>query len=124
MNIKFYICNHCKNIVTFMQNKGVPVMCCSEKMTEIIPNTTDAAAEKHVPVVTINENSIEVSVGSVNHPMEEKHSIKWICVEKNDGFEVKYLNPGEEPKKTFALKDGEKVNAVYAYCDLHGLWKA
>ena len=107
-----------------MQNKGVPVMCCSEKMTEIIPNTTDAAAEKHVPVVTINENSIEVSVGSVNHPMEEKHSIKWICVEKNDGFEVKYLNPGEEPKKTFALKDGEKVNAVYAYCDLHGLWKA
>lgn len=124
MNVKFYVCKHCGNIVTFVENKGVPVMCCGEKMSEITANTTEAATEKHVPVVDVCENKVTVNVGSVEHPMEEKHSIKWICVETESGFQIKHLNPGEKPVKCFRICDGDSVKNVYAYCDLHGLWKA
>ena len=93
-------------------------------MQELVPGTTDAAVEKHLPVYETNDSTVTVTVGSVSHPMMPEHFINWVCLQTNKGFQLKYLNPGEEPKAVFALSDGEKVEAVYEYCNLHGLWKA
>lgn len=122
--MKFLRCEHCGNIVEMVNDAGVPVVCCGEKMKELIPNTVDAAQEKHVPVCEQNGNMLEVTVGSVEHPMLEEHHIQWIAVETDKGIQRKHLNAGEAPKACFALQDGEKVIAVYEYCNLHGLWKA
>ena len=122
--MKFYRCAHCGNIVTFVHSAGVPVMCCGQKMTELVPGTVDAAVEKHVPVVEVNGTRVEVKVGSVAHPMLPEHSIQWIAVETNQGSHIKYLQPGQAPEASFALSQGETVAAVYEYCNLHGLWKA
>lgn len=121
--MKFYRCEHCGNIVTFVENKGVPVMCCGQKMTELEPGTTDAAKEKHVPVVEKDGDQVKVKVGSVEHPMMEEHYIQWVCLETEKGSQIKYLKAGEKPEAVFSLKDDEFV-AAYEYCNLHGLWKA
>ncbi len=120
----FLICSHCKNIITFVENKGVPVMCCGQKMTKLIPNTTDAAQEKHVPVVTVDGNKVSVTVGSVAHPMTEEHHIAWIALETKNNHVVKKLCHTGEPTAQFMLAEGDEVVAVYEYCNLHGLWKA
>ena len=124
MELKFFRCNHCGNIIVKIKDSSVPVVCCGENMQELVPGTTDAAVEKHLPVYEVNGSSVSVTVGSVLHPMLPEHSINWICLQTNRGFQLKDLNPGEEPKAVFALSDGEKVEAVYEYCNLHGLWKA
>ena len=124
MELKFFRCNHCGNIIVKIKDSSVPVVCCGENMQELVPGTTDAAVEKHLPVYEVNGSSVSVTVGSGLHPMLPEHSINWICLQTNKGFQLKYLNPGEEPKAVFALADGEKVEAVYEYCNLHGLWKA
>ena len=97
-------------------------MCCGEAMVELKANTTDAAVEKHVPVVEKNGNSVEVKVGSVVHPMEEKHYIEWIALETKNTAQFKMLKPGDEPKAVFALSDSDEAVKAYAYCNLHGLW--
>lgn len=124
MEQKFFICKHCGNIVAMVKDAGVPVVCCGERMSELVPGTSDGAAEKHVPVYEINGNLVNVTVGSVEHPMLDNHFIEWISIQTNFGNQRKTLNPGDAPKANFALLDGEKVEAVYAYCNLHGLWKA
>lgn len=121
---KFYVCKHCGNIVEKIKDVGVPILCCGEKMTEIIPGTTDAAAEKHVPVYTVEGNAVTVSVGSVAHPMLPEHYIEWIVLETEQGTQRKALVPGEKPQAKFALCDGDRVIAAYAFCNLHNLWKA
>ncbi len=123
MDLKFYVCEHCGNIVTKVRDNGVPVMCCGQAMTEIVPGTVDAAVEKHIPVFEEKDGVVEVTVGEVAHPMMSEHSIEWVALLTNQGFQVKYLAPGQEPKVSFAVVDGEKVEAVYAHCNLHGLWK-
>lgn len=95
----------------------------AENLKEITANTTDAAVEKHVPVYESNDGKICVKVGSVEHPMQEVHYIEWIAVKTNKGFYVKYLSPEESPSACFTVEN-ETVEAVYAYCNLHGLWKA
>lgn len=122
--MKFYICKHCGNIVAMVKESGAPISCCGEKMSEIIPGTTDAAVEKHVPVIEVNGNIVTVSVGEVIHPMIPEHYIEWIAISTNKGNQRKPLKPGEEPKACFALCEGEQVEAAYAYCNLHSLWKA
>lgn len=124
MEQKFYICEHCGNIIAMVKPSGVPVMCCGQKMTEIIPGTTDAAVEKHVPVYEVKDNKVYVTVGSVEHPMLPEHYIEWVSLQTKYGNQRKALNPGDAPKVCFALCDGDKVEAVYAYCNLHSLWKA
>ena len=124
MAMKFFKCEHCGNIIAMVEDKGVPVVCCGQKMTEIIPGTTDAAVEKHVPVYTVEGNLVTVTVGAVNHPMLDAHYIEWIALETTAGNQRKCLRPGQTPVATFALCEGEQVVAVYAYCNLHGLWKA
>ncbi len=119
---KFFICNHCRNLVGMVHDSGVPMVCCGEKMHELIPNTVDASGEKHLPVVTVKDNLVEVNVGSVDHPMLDAHYIEWIYLETEHGGQRKALKPGDAPHATFALQDDKPV-AVYAYCNLHGLWK-
>ncbi len=121
MKEKFYICRHCGNLVGMIHNAGVPVVCCGEKMQPLTPNTADAAGEKHLPVVTVEDGAVYANVGSVNHPMTKEHSIEWIYVETDCGGHRKALKPDEAPEATFMLGD-EKPVAVYAYCNLHGLW--
>ena len=120
---KFFICKHCGNIVGLTLDQGGTLVCCGEKMSELIPNTVEASLEKHLPVVTVSENRISVQVGSVPHPMEEAHHISFLYVETEHGGQRKCLKTGEEPKLSFAFSDDKPV-AVYAYCNLHGLWVA
>ena len=120
--MKFYRCSHCGNIIAYMENKGVPVMCCGQKMEEIVPGSVDAAAEKHVPVIAVDGDKVTVTVGSVIHPMTEPHHIAWIVLETAHGFQKKDLDPTGEPVAVFALA-GDDVKAAYEYCNLHGLWK-
>lgn len=122
--MRFFVCEHCGNIVEMVKDKGVPVMCCGQKMTELIPGTSDGAAEKHVPVVKVDGNRVSVIVGEVEHPMVDAHYIEWIAIETSKGVQRKKLKPEQAPKTEFMLTDGESVEAVYAYCNLHGLWKA
>ena len=122
-NSKFYICAHCGNVIEMVHDAGVPVMCCGQKMDELIPNTVEASGEKHIPAVKVHDDVVEVNVGSVNHPMEEVHWIQWVQLVTDQGSQRKHLNPGEAPNVKFSL-GGEKPLAVYAYCNLHGLWKA
>ena len=124
MELKFYVCKHCGNIIAFVKSSGVPVVCCGEKMQELVPNTTDAAQEKHVPVVTVEGGKVTVTVGSVKHPMAEEHHIEWIALQTKAGNQRKTLKPGAEPVACFQVCEGDAVEAVFAYCNLHGLWKA
>ncbi len=121
--MKFYQCMMCKKIVGMIQNSACPTKCCGEPMVELVPNTTDAAVEKHVPVVTVEGNTVTVVVGEAAHPMSEEHFIQWIALETKQGAQRKPLCPGQEPKAVFALADGDEAVAAYAFCNLHGLWK-
>ena len=93
-------------------------------MAEVIPGTTDASLEKHVPVFTVEGNTVHVSVGSAAHPMLPEHYIEWVAIQTKSGNQRKQLSPGDEPKACFSICDGDEVEAVYAYCNLHSLWKA
>lgn len=120
---KFFICEHCGNLIGVINDAGVPMMCCGQKMTKIEAGTVEASKEKHIPVPTVNGNTVTVEIGSVAHPMAEEHSILWVYLQTDKGGHRKELAVGSEPRVQFALID-EKPVAVYAYCNLHGLWKA
>ena len=124
MEQKFFICERCGNMVAMVKASGVPIQCCGQPMTEIVPGSTDAALEKHVPVYQIEGNKVFVTVGSVEHPMLPEHYIEWISLQTKAGNQRKPLQPGQAPKACFTLCDGDEVEAVYAYCNLHSLWKA
>ena len=121
-NAKFYICPHCRNIAEMVYDTDIPLHCCGDQMEVLVPGSVDASVEKHVPDVKIGKGLVEVNVGSVNHPMEEVHWIEWVQLITDQGSYRKWLNPGEAPNVQFLL-DGEKPLVVYAYCNLHGLWK-
>ena len=122
--MRVFVCEHCGNMVELIKDKGVPMLCCGQAMTELIPGTTDGAADKHIPVYTVNGQQVNVTVGSTEHPMAEVHYIEWIAVETEHSILRTALQPGQPPKASFTLAEGETVQAVYAYCNLHGLWKA
>ena len=122
-SVKFYVCEHCGNVVEKVEDHGVPVMCCGKKMAELVPGVVEASHEKHIPVAVVEGNLVKVSVGSVEHPMAEEHSILWVALESDKGLYRKHLEVGAAPEAVFALAD-EKPVAVYAYCNLHGLWKS
>ena len=118
---KFYVCEHCGNIVGMIHDAGVPMMCCGQKMTKLEAGTVEASHEKHIPVVNVTGDKVYVTVGEVAHPMAEEHSILWVYLQTDRGGQRKCLEVGAAPEVTFALCD-EKPLAVYAYCNLHGLW--
>ena len=121
MENRFYICKHCGNIIGMVNSAGVPIVCCGEPMEELVPNSTDASQEKHVPVVTVDGDTVTVDIGSAAHPMLPEHYIEWVYLQTEQGGQRKALKPGQEPKAVFVLKD-DKAVAAYAYCNLHGLW--
>lgn len=120
--MRFFKCLHCGNVIEFLNDAGVPVQCCGEKMKELKAGTSDGALEKHVPVVTVEGAKVTVMVGEVEHPMLEEHYITWIILETKKGFQKVSLTPGTEPKAEFVLADGDEALTAYEYCNLHGLW--
>ena len=124
MEMRFYRCETCGQIIAIVKGTGVPVMCCGKPMKEIIPGTTDAAVEKHVPVYTVEGNTVKVSVGSVAHPMTDAHYIEWVSLKTKFGNQRRVLAPTDTPEVCFAICEGDEVEEVYAYCNLHGLWKS
>ena len=121
--MKFYRCETCGNIITKLNDSGVPVVCCGEPMKELVPGAVDGAVEKHVPAVTVDGSTVKVQIGEVEHPMMDNHYIQFIALETTSGAQIKYLKPSEKPAVEFILPAGEKAIAVYEYCNLHGLWK-
>lgn len=121
--MKFYVCRHCGNIIAYAHESGAKVVCCGDPMVELVPNTTEAAHEKHLPVIEVNGTHVKVTVGSVLHPMLDVHYIEWIALETKSGNQRKVLKPGMQPVAEFELVAGDEVIAAYAYCNIHGLWK-
>lgn len=118
--VDFYHCERCGNIVALIEMGGGALTCCGQAMTKLRANSTDAAQDKHIPFVTVQGGKIKVSVSYEPHPMGAGHYIEWIALVSDDKVDVKYLKPGEELKAEFSeVKSG----TVYAYCNLHGLWK-
>ncbi len=105
-------------------NAGSQTAFGAEPMTEVIPGTTDAAVEKHVPVASVDGNKVAVTVGSVEHPMTPAHYIEWIAIKTKRGVALRTLEPETPPKAEFTLEEGDELVDVYAYCNLHSLWKA
>lgn len=99
------------------------MVCCGEEMTELVPNTTDASVEKHVPVISVEGNQVTIAIGSAEHPMTEQHYIEWVYIQTEKGLQRKILTPSDKPKATFILTEDDKLKAAFAYCNLHGLWK-
>ena len=124
MEMKFYRCETCGQIVAIVKKKGCPVMCCGKPMQEIVPGSVDASLEKHVPVVEVDGCCVKVRIGSAAHPMLQEHYIEWVGLQTKQGNQRKALHPGDAPEVCFRLCEGDEVEAVYAYCNLHGLWKA
>ncbi|MEA4893101.1 MAG: desulfoferrodoxin family protein [Peptococcaceae bacterium] len=118
---RFYLCETCGNLIGKIKDSGVSVVCCGKPMKELIPNTTDASQEKHVPVVKVEGSKVTVTIGSVEHPMTPEHFIEWIYVQTEKGGQRKSLQPGEKPAAVFEIVDDKPV-AAFAYCNLHGLW--
>ncbi len=116
--MKIYQCEKCKK--TIISKVEVKL----DGWKELVAGSTDAAQEKHVPVVTKKCKQVKVDVGSVAHPMVEEHFIEWVAIETEKGYQVKYFTAGDAPVCSFSLTDGDALVAVYAYCNLHGLWKA
>jgi len=121
---KFYVCKKCGNMVSMLHESGVKMVCCGEEMTELVPNTTDAAVEKHVPIITVKDDIVTVTVGSVPHPMTPEHKIMWIYLQTEKGEQLNCVDTQDKAETTYRLTDGDKIIAAFAYCNLHGLWKA
>ena len=123
MKQKFFICRHCGNIVASIRDAGVPIYCCGEEMGELIPGSTEASGEKHIPVYEVEGNVVNVDVGTAEHPMTEQHYIEWVCLETKKGIQYARLRPNDKPRVKFSLCEGDEVQAVYAFCNQHDLWR-
>lgn len=120
---RFFKCKHCSNLSGMIDYAGVKMICCGEEMQEIIPNTVDASLEKHVPVVTVIGQEVNIAVGSVLHPSLVEHHIEWIYLQTCCGGHRKCIGAENQPVAKFILAEGEKPVAAFEYCNLHGLWK-
>ena len=123
-NMKFYKCEKCGKTIAIVQATAVPTVCCGEGMKELVANESDGAAEKHVPVAKTLSGKLVVEVGSAPHPMTDAHFIEWVAIETARGNQRVVLTSKDQPVAEFALLEGDRPLTVYAYCNLHGLWKA
>ena len=119
--LRFFKCKHCGNVIVKLIDKNVRVFCCGEPMEEIFANTIDAATEKHLPIVNVDNGFVNVTIGSVEHPMEQEHFINFIVVQTQENYIISTLRPQQKPQ-TKVYVGNSKVVAVYEYCNLHGLW--
>ena len=120
---RFYLCKKDGTLLGVIHDGGGELLCCGQPMQELIANTAEGAQEKHLPVSQVDGNVLQVSVGSTHHPMSQEHAIRWVYLQTQRGGQLKYLQPDEAPQVHFTL-DQDKAIALYAYCNLHGLWKA
>lgn len=121
---RFYSKEGCSTLIEVIcADPGASFSCCGKELTELKANTSEGASEKHLPVVEQNGNTVTVNVGSIAHPMTEEHSIGFICLETEKGLQRVPLKADGDPKACFALTEGDKPVAAYAYCNLHGFWK-
>lgn len=122
--MKFYKCDVCGKIVAMVRSRPSETFCCGQPMRVLAPNMTEGAKEKHIPVHRLECNGLTVQVGETPHPMTTQHQIEWIAIETENGNQRKVLKPDDEPKAKFPLLCNDKVRNIFAYCNLHGLWKA
>lgn len=118
---RFYICRRCGNVIGMIEGSGVPIKCCGQNMEMLESEKEEGKTETHKPVVEINGDKVKVRVGNTAHPMEQKHSISWVYLQTDRGGHRKCLEADGAPEVDFVLSD-EKPMAVYAYCNLHGMW--
>lgn len=119
----FYKCEICGNVIIKLHNSGITPQCCSRTMLRLTSSDHDGALEKHLPAYTCDGKKLNITVGSTPHPMEEDHYIEWILVQTNKGFHVKFLSPSDVPEAVFRFCMDERVEYIYSYCNVHGLWK-
>lgn len=119
----YYYCKHCGNIIVKLNDSGIPLICCGEKLEVLNPNTNDGAREKHIPIYSVRCGKVTVNIGEIPHPMIPEHYIEWVELQTNKGTQFKRLTPNTEPTVTFNINNDENVEAVFAYCNLHSLWK-
>ena len=124
MKQKFLKCSICGQIIAMVKETSIPVMCCGRAMDELIAGTVDASKEKHVPQYTVENGVVKVNIGSIEHPMTNEHYIEWVSLQTVKGNQRKSLKPTSKPYVEFFIETGDKVEAVYAYCNLHGLWRS
>lgn len=124
MEQKFLICKHCGNIVAMVKEAGGTIVCCGEAMQPLVAGISDGAKEKHVPVYSVEGNKVLVKVGAICHPMTSAHYIEWISIQTKFGNQRKVLTPEQNCEAVFLIEEGDEIQAVYAYCNLHGLFKA
>ena|ERR1035437_8677496 len=122
-NLGIYKCDVCGNIVEVIHGGTGELVCCGAPMKLLVENTVDASREKHVPVIEKVTGGVKIKVGSVAHPMEEKHYIEWIEIIADGKSCRQFLKPGGIPEAVF-LVEASQITTVRAYCNLHGLWKA
>ena len=122
--MNFYQCAHCGNLVLKLKDSGVPLVCCGQPMILMEPGTADASPEKHVPDIVYTNQVVQVQVGKTAHPMTPEHRIEWIVLETDRGYLIRMLNQPQPPAAFFKLAMHEHPLAVYAFCNLHGLWSA
>ncbi len=120
----FYKCSVCGNVAIKLVDSTIPMVCCGQMMQVLNANTTDAAQEKHLPVVEKTKNLVNVKIGSIPHPMTEEHYIQFVVLKSDKNVYVHEFNPNDAPETNFTIAPSEKVEEVYAYCNLHSLWKA
>lgn len=121
---KIFVCEECKTMAMIIQGDSSEFICDGKKMKALTANTTDAAQEKHVPVVEADGKKISVKVGSVSHPMTEEHLIQWIYLQTKKGGQYRFLTPQDKPEANFIVAEDDEPVAVFEFCNLHGLWKA
>lgn len=124
MDVKFFYCEHCGNIAVKVFDSGVPLVCCGEKMVELVADTTDASLEKHVPDVKREGDKLHVNIGSVDHPMTPEHYIQFICLVTDKDYHIHPLTPEDAPHAEFVVAADEEPLKVYEFCNIHGLWVA
>jgi superoxide reductase len=120
--LNLFVCKHCGNVALLVNDPGAPLVCCGDKISKLEANTTDASVEKHMPVAAISGNNLDVKIGSVPHPMANEHHIAFVYVETEHGGQRKNFEAGDAPSLAFCFAEDKPI-AVYAYCNLHGLWK-
>jgi len=119
---KIYRCSICGNIVEVLHEGAGTLVCCGKEMEELVEKNIDQGQEKHVPVITIDKNSVKVSVGEIPHPMEEDHYIEFIQLLVDETIQTKYLKPGQKPEAQFPIPNEYTKISAREYCNLHGIW--
>ena len=120
--MNFYAVSPHSQIVTFLKDCGAPVFSCGRQMRPLVSGSGGGLPEVHIPILSVDGNSVTVRVGAKPHPMLPVHYIQWIVLECTNSRQCRFLSPGQEPQATFLLPEGEQATAAYAYCNLHGFW--